>query len=102
MWKELRLLSDPLVGGDEQELRIGLCKLPSEALELLLEKPVCCFVILAGALFVWTGVFVGTYSMVGGEVDKLPPSDLHSETFLDLLQVPVFEHSDNLLVLFDL
>lgn len=95
LWNLLRLAVDPPLGGDEDTLFTGLCRLPSLVRELALE-------------YCLEDMFAGTERWVGeviksdpGDVDKLGPSDLHSDTFLDRQEV-AFEHSETLLERLDL
>lgn len=81
-------------GGDDETLLMGLCRLLSLALELPLEY--CLEDILVG-----TERCVGVIDSEPGEVDRLGPSERHSETFLER-QLEGLEHSDTLLVRFDL
>lgn len=87
-------LEESSFGGEDETLLIGLCKLLSLALELPLEY--CLDDILVG-----TERCVGVIDSEPGEVDRLGPSERHSETFLER-QVEGFEHSETLLARLDL
>jgi len=89
LWNLLRLDVDPLLGGEQEALFTGLWRLLWDVLELALE-------------YCLDDMFAGTLRCVGdviksdpGEVDKLGPSLLHSDTLRERHDVG-FEHSETL------
>lgn len=88
LWNLFRLDCDPHLGGDEETLLQGLCRLLCDVLELALEY--CRDDILFGTL---RCPGEPTIKSEPGDVDKLGPSDLHSDTFLDRHECEL-EHSE--------
>lgn len=89
LWNLLRLDCEPFFGGDDDILLHGLCirlvcELRDEAREY-------CRDIFAGTLRCAGEPTIK--SAPGGDVDRLGPSDLHSDTFLERHDVPLL-HSD--------
>lgn len=95
LWNLFKLDCEPLFGGEDDALLQGLCKLFCDVLELTLEY---CLDMLAGTLRCPGEL---TIKSDPGDVERLGPSDLHSDTFLERHEVEL-EHSETLLDRLDL